>query len=184
MQFDRARVAGAVVLLAFGSLAACDTGPTEPTFGIADIANAFILLPADGEPGHGAIHTACPAGGGFTFERSESVEQDGDLTIRRTQWVRRYEDCGMQRNATVIVANGTMTWSGEAHLTHEDAQWPHGVLYQRGHQVGTLTMVHDGSQVQICEHDFVEESQPAAGYFSYKGIVCGVPIDRKRHLPL
>src|SRR5690606_22426333 len=103
MQFDRARVAGAVVLLAFGSLAACDTGPTEPTFGIADIANAFILLPADGEPGHGAIHTACPAGGGFTFERSESVEQDDGLTIRRTQWARRYEDCGMRRGSTVIV---------------------------------------------------------------------------------
>ncbi len=184
MQFDRARAAGAGVLLAFGVLAACDAGPTEPTFSAADIANAFVLLPADGEQVEGGIRTACPAGGAFTFEHSESVEQDGDLTIRRSQWVRRYEDCGMRRNSTVIVANGEMTWSGEAHLTHEGAQWPYGVLYQKGHQVGTLTMVYDGSDIQVCEHDFVEESQPAAGFFSYKGTVCGAPIDRKVHIPL
>src|SRR5690606_25803503 len=79
MQFDRARAAGAGVLLAFGVLAACDAGPTEPTFSAADIANAFVLLPADGEQVEGGIRTACPAGGAFTFEHSESVEQDGDL---------------------------------------------------------------------------------------------------------
>lgn len=184
MQFDRSRAARAGVLLAFGVLAACDEGPAEPTFSAADIANAFVLLLADGEPGEGGIRTACPAGGGFTFERSESVERDGDLTIRRSQWVRRYEDCGMRRGSTVIVANGEITWSGEEHLTHEGAHWPQGVLYERGHQVGTLTLVHDGSDVQVCEYDVVVESQPAAGFFSYKGSVCGVPIDRKRHIPL
>jgi len=184
MQSDRARAAMAGALLACGVLAACDTGPAEPAFSPADVANGFVLLPANGEPREGTIYTACPAGGGFTFEYSESVEQDGGLTIRRTQWVRRYEDCGMRRNSTVIVANGELTWNGEAHLTHEGAQWPHGVLYEKGRQVGTITMVYDGSEVQVCEYDFVQESQPAAGFFSAKGTVCGVPIDRKRHIPL
>jgi|SRR5690606_16069701 hypothetical protein len=184
MQLDRARVAGAGMLLALGILAACDAEPTEPTFSAADIGTAFARLPVDGDPDEGPIYAACPAGGGFTFEHSTSVEQDGDRTIRRMQWVRRYEDCAMRRLSTVIVANGELTWSGEAHLTHEDAKWPNGVLYQKGHQVGTLTMAYDGSDVRTCEYDHVEESQPAVGFFSYKGTVCGISIDRKFHIPL
>jgi len=184
MQRDRVRAAATGALLAFGVLAACDTGPAEPVFNASDIAAAFVRLPVDGDPGEGSVYAACPAGGGITFEHGTSVEQDGDLTIRRTHWVRRFEDCGMRRNSTVVVANGEVSWTGEAHLASKDAQWPHGVLYQKGHQVGTLTMAYDGSQVQVCEMDYVEESRPAEGFFSYKGIVCGTPVNREIRMPL
>lgn len=184
MHVDRTRVTTLGALCALVAVTACDTGPTEPPLDTASMAAAFNALQPAGEPGEGPIQTACPAGGTFTFELSESVEQDDGITIRHTQWVRRYQDCGMQRGSAVITANGELTWTGETHLKHEDAEWPHGVLLQKGRQVGTITMMHDGAELQSCEYDLEMVYEPAAGRYSRKGTVCGYTVNREIHIPL
>lgn len=173
-------IAGLVIC----GIMACDNGPTEPSPpDPATAAAAFTRLPASANDGDGPIETECPAGGTFTFEFDSSIEQDGDITVRRTEWTRRYQNCGMRRGSMVITANGELTSSGESHLEHEDAQWPDGVLFEQSHQVGTLTLTYDGKETHTCEYDLTITAEPAAGHYTYKGWVCGVRMDRDIYLP-
>lgn len=166
------------VLLLIGILAACDFGPTEPRAADpADVAVLFTQLSPGDDVGDGPVVAECAAGGTITFEMDRSLETEGDLIIRHTRMVRRYEDCGMSRGTDVITANGEMSMTMESHLEDEDAQWLNGVLYQRSHEVGTLTMTYENGQSHGCEFDFVTILEPAKGRYSVKGTRCGHRID-------
>ncbi|HEY8469539.1 MAG TPA: hypothetical protein VIL18_07845 [Longimicrobiales bacterium] len=184
MQLDRARVAGAGMLLALGALAACDTGPTEPPYSPANAAVAFAQLSPGaslaGDAGEFEHHVACPAGGSMTFQGSVSFEEEGTVKIRRVTYVRRYEDCGMHRgyrSSSVVTANGELTYTGETHLELDDGAWRPSVLLQKGRQFGTLTLVH-GDEVTTCEYDVEQLFDLVAGQYSVKGSACGVPVER------
>lgn len=186
MKYERVLSTGVGALLICGILAACDTGPAEPTpFNLADLAGLFSRVLPPGEIGDELSgEVECPAGGSVAFEHGISFEQEGEVTIRRTQLTRRYNDCGMMRGASVITANGEMRLTEEAHLEHEDATWPHGVFYQEAHEVGTITMTYGDTKTHTCENDFVTISEPAAGRYSFSGIRCGVPVARTVYLPM
>lgn len=185
MKRERVLTATVGSLLMVGIFAGCDGSPTEPQpIEPADIAALFASLAPDGEFDGTPIVTECIAGGTFTFSMDTSSTRDGDIMIRRTRWTRHYDDCGMQRGSTVITVSGELTWSGESHLEHEDAQWPHGVLYQESHQLGTLTIAYDGVEAHSCEYDLVTISEPAAGRYHIKGSQCGIAVDREIFLPV
>lgn len=182
MQNEGSRVACAGALLALTVLVACDGAPTEPPpLQPADAAVEFAQLarmgPADGTSGE----MACPAGGTRSFEMTQSVEQDGDVTIHRTASTTVFDECGMQRGSSIIMTSGELTWTGESHLEQGGGKWPHGLLLRKSHQVGTLTMTY-GDEVRTCEYDIMTVIEPAAGRYTYKGSVCGVAMDRT--LPL
>lgn len=182
MKHEGSRSTGIGVLLTCCALAACDVGPTEPPALDPTIAAAeFIRFAVPAEPGEGMVEAKCPAGGIVGSDISFTMEQDGDITIRRMELVRHYEDCGMQRGTSVIIANGEMTMTGETHLEHDDAQWPYGVLFQKTHQVGTLTMSYDGGETHTCEYDLESIFEPAVGRIVHTGTVCGVHVDSEGH---
>ncbi|HEY8469771.1 MAG TPA: hypothetical protein VIL18_09015 [Longimicrobiales bacterium] len=182
MQLDRARVAGAGALLALGIVAACETGPTEPPYSPSSAAVAFAQLAPGisltGDAGEFEHHVDCPAGGSMTFQGSISLEEEGNVKIRRIAYVRRYEDCGIDRgyrNSSVVTASGELTYTGELHLEFDDGSLPTRLLLQKGRHVGTLTLVH-GDDVTTCEYDVEQVFDLAAGQYSVKGSACGVPV--------
>jgi hypothetical protein len=186
MKHERVLTKGVGALLLCGVFAACDAGPTEPMpFNPAAAAGLFYQILPPGEISDDPSgKLECPAGGSVAFERGVSNEQEGEVTIRRTQLTKRYDGCAMMRGSTIITANGETRSSEEMHLEHEGATWPHGVLYQEAHEVGTLAMSYGDTKTHTCENDFVTIFEPAAGRFSSSGIRCGYRIDRTVYLPI
>ncbi|MFS8636713.1 MAG: hypothetical protein FWJ74_01415 [Gemmatimonadota bacterium] len=179
--------------LAFGLLTACDTGPSEPPapdlteVGISLVgAGAAGMSPRDSvgvSPGDTVV-AQCMAGGTrlATFDRS--VSHENGIIVESTEIFTRFDDCGVSRGESVITANGELLTRSISHLTAEDATWPHGILYWEAYTTGAVTLSDSNGEVRTCEYDYLEVSRPAEGYFSYKGTVCGVRMEREVVIPV
>ncbi|MFO7261871.1 MAG: hypothetical protein DIU52_012005 [bacterium] len=184
MQRDRARAAAAGALAALGILAACDTEPTEPPYSPSNAAIAFAQFSPGvslaGDAGEFEHHVSCPMGGSVTFRGSVSLEEEGAVRIRRVTYVRRYEDCGIDRgyrSSSAVTANGELMYDGEMHMEFHDESWPPTVLLQKSRQFGTLTLLH-GDEVTECEYDVEQVFDLVAGQYAVTGTACGVPVER------